>query len=74
MRKMQLSNAFSQGEMLTRVQLKNVLGGTFNDLKFEDEGGGCSRGLCSTITEEVCCEGLVCKGQNGNTPGLCSQS
>ncbi len=74
MKKLQLtSNAFNRGEVLTRGQLKSVMGGTFND---EQVGGvdECSRGLCSTITEETCCEGLVCKGQDGNKPGLCAVS
>ncbi|RZJ46942.1 MAG: hypothetical protein EOO44_22530 [Flavobacterium sp.] len=57
--------------LLSKAEMKKVLGGKQDG---GDNENPCSvaGGLCSTWTEEICCSGLTCTGQDGQKPGLCA--
>lgn len=63
------SKIFGNGIVLTRDELKNVMGGVGHVVGTDPDCN--NTGLCSTVTEEKCCDGYVCVGQKGNEPGMC---
>lgn len=70
MKKLKGINPSARGEVLSREQLKNVLGGFSEDEgKCQDEGSS-----CDTQHASNCCNGLYCDEVPPNQTNTCKKS